>query len=201
MWEKWEVKKYKNNLHQVRLIEKLQKAIMIVRMCRPLVLAASKHRKSCGGLCLHCADLSVPSGAGWVPHALSSADIHTHIRMEASSLTWTVFMSLEKFMTFVHISGFQDSTLILLPRWFYLSIIIQCKNVSSWNLFTFSLYFFCLVSDIFFKVPLGLATEFSISCVFSFCCTYLFYQFSPSTLLVRGKHFMLFLKLTLCMIC
>lgn len=44
----------------VKLIEKLQKAIMIVKMCRPLVLAASKHHKSCGGLCLHCVDLSVP---------------------------------------------------------------------------------------------------------------------------------------------
>lgn len=71
-------KKYKNNVHRVRLIEKLQKAIMIVRMCRPLVLAASKHHKSCGGLCLHCVDLPVPSGPGWSLRALSPVDIHTH---------------------------------------------------------------------------------------------------------------------------
>lgn len=74
--ERW--KKYKNNVHQVRLIEKLQKAIMIVRMCRPLILAASKHRKSCGGLCLHYADLSMPSGSGWALRVLNSVDIHTH---------------------------------------------------------------------------------------------------------------------------
>lgn len=36
---------------------------MIVRMCRPLVLAASKHHKSSGGLCLHWVDLSLPSGS------------------------------------------------------------------------------------------------------------------------------------------
>lgn len=71
-------KKYKNIIHQVRLIEKLQKAIMILRMCRPLLLAASKHRKSCSGLCLHCVDLSMPSGPGWALHALSTVDIHTH---------------------------------------------------------------------------------------------------------------------------
>lgn len=71
-------KKYKNNVHRVRLIEKLQKAIMIVRMCRPLVLAASKHHKSCGGLCLHCVDLPVPSGPGRSLRALSPVDIHTH---------------------------------------------------------------------------------------------------------------------------
>lgn len=53
----------KNNVEQVKLIEKLQKAIMIVRMCRPLVLAASKHHKSCGALCLHWVDLSLPSGS------------------------------------------------------------------------------------------------------------------------------------------
>ena len=81
--EKWKEKKkkykkkYKNNVHRVRLIEKLQKAIMIVRMCRPLVLAASKHHKSCGGLCLRCVDLPVPSGPGWSLRALSPADIHT----------------------------------------------------------------------------------------------------------------------------
>lgn len=40
--ERW--KKYKNSVHEVRLIEKLQKAIMIVRMCRPLVLAAGVNR-------------------------------------------------------------------------------------------------------------------------------------------------------------
>lgn len=62
---------------KVRLIEKLQKAIMIVRMCRALVLAASKHRKSCGGLCLHCVDLPMPPGPGWALHALSAVDIHT----------------------------------------------------------------------------------------------------------------------------
>lgn len=62
---------------KVRLIEKLQKAIMIVRMCRALVLAASKHRKSCGGLCLHCVDLPMPPGPGWALHALNAVDIHT----------------------------------------------------------------------------------------------------------------------------
>lgn len=72
------MKKSKNNVHQVRLIEKLQKAIMIVRMCRPLILAASKHRKSCGSLCLHCVDLSMPSGSGWALRVLNTVDIHTH---------------------------------------------------------------------------------------------------------------------------
>lgn len=74
--EKW--KKYKNIVHQVKLIEKLQKAIMILRMCRPFLLAASKHRKSCSSLCLHCVDPSMPSGPGWALHALSTVDIHTH---------------------------------------------------------------------------------------------------------------------------
>lgn len=49
---------------------------MILRMCRPLFLAASKHRKLCSGLCLHCVDLSMPSGPGWALHALSAVDIH-----------------------------------------------------------------------------------------------------------------------------
>lgn len=43
-----------------------------------LVLAASKHRKSCGAVCLHWVDLWMPSGPGWALHALSTVDIHTH---------------------------------------------------------------------------------------------------------------------------
>lgn len=65
--ETWKEKKWQenpqNNVHQVKLMEKLQKAIMIVRMCRPLVLAAGKHHKSCGGLCLHWVDLCLASGS------------------------------------------------------------------------------------------------------------------------------------------
>lgn len=51
-----------------RLIEKLKKAIMIVRKCRPLALAARKHRKS--RLCLCCADLGMPPGSGGAFHVL-----------------------------------------------------------------------------------------------------------------------------------
>lgn len=52
-----------NNVDQVSLIEKLQKAALMVRMCRPLVSAAGKRHKSCGGLCLRWADLWLPSGS------------------------------------------------------------------------------------------------------------------------------------------
>lgn len=96
-----EKKKYKNNVHQVRLIEKLQKAIMIVRMCRPLVLAASKHRKSCGGLCLHCVDLSMPPGTGWALHALSAVDTHTYGIQYVVICTSTVYIGIKKKTTFI----------------------------------------------------------------------------------------------------